>query len=90
MKHNFLYQLADETLQILLSNGIIMHSMALSEYSVRLEIFRMKKVKLMLNRFSLNDLLYGFNLWIGTLLISFIVFMAELSWFHLNPFRCKC
>lgn len=88
MKHNFLYGLADETLQKLLSNGIIRHSIKLSEYNTNLKAFETKEVQSS-NHFSLNDLSYGFNLWIFAFLISYIAFMVELSWFYLYNFFCK-
>ncbi|CAG9807510.1 unnamed protein product [Chironomus riparius] len=77
LKHNFLYQLADETLQRLLSNGIMMHAIEFNDFCMNLETFQVKEVKPM-NQFTLNDLSYGFNLCILATIISYVAFMLEL------------
>lgn len=87
-RHNFLFQLADNTLQALLANGVMMHAYESYMYRLRLEKNTFKSV-MPVKYFSLSDLSYGFNLWMLALVISFVVFMVELSCFHLNPYRLK-
>ena len=78
--------MADETLQRLLSNGIMRHSFEIHEYFIKLKAYKILVISTH-DHFSMSDLAYGFNLWIASLILSFIVFMVELSWFYLHPFH---
>lgn len=92
-QYNFLYELADETIQLLLSNGILKHSLHMTHYEVEVKMYQISlKHKFINNEKSrvlkIDDLSYGFILWMFAIIISSIVFLTELSTFYLkmNPF----
>lgn len=87
--HNFLIELFDETIQVLITSGIYEQFDRIYNFNLRRGVYSIRREisPLILDRgssFTIEDLSYGFVLWIFTFMISIIVFLSELSWFHLN------
>ncbi|CAG9806529.1 unnamed protein product [Chironomus riparius] len=83
---NFLYELVDETLQLLLAAGIFQHSFEMLQFEVHLKLFSISMpLKLVdVEILTLDGLSYGFTLWMFACIISGIAFMLELTGFYLK------
>ena len=85
---HFLYELTDETVQALITGGVIQHSFEMEEFSMNHEVyaasmninFLKQKPKVL----TVDDLSYGFTLWLLSLMTTLIVFLLELTIFHLG------
>lgn len=83
--HNFLIELADETVQGLITGGIMQYSIKNTEIRDNSEL-RLMREKLnhlfpeKLSILSMEDLSYGFVLWIYACMISTAAFLFELTW----------
>ncbi|CAG9806528.1 unnamed protein product [Chironomus riparius] len=85
---HFLFELTDETVQALLTGGILQHSFEMEDFKANHEVHSMamnirsmtEKSKVM----TMDDLSYGFTLWMFSCLITFIVFLVEMTTFYLG------
>lgn len=85
MRNNFLYDLATDTMNGLISGGIIQH------YFDNFEFFAENFFKIALSpkqeehdTMKFSDLSYGFTLWILACLICYVVFLLELTSFYIK------
>jgi hypothetical protein len=85
---HFLFELADETVQFMLSGGILQHSFEMDDYSMNKDVFEDAKHFLCSNGKSkvltMDDLSYGFTLWMISCMVTLIVFLLELTTFYLR------
>ncbi|CAG9806530.1 unnamed protein product [Chironomus riparius] len=85
---HFLFELTDVTVQALITGGIIQHSFAMEEFSMNHAIYAESITVLNTKQkpkvLTVDDLSYGFTLWLVALMITLIVFLLELTAFHLG------
>lgn len=82
--NNHLYELASDVSQNLISGGIMQHFIDLSFYVFCKRISAIQIMEDSSLVIVLDDLSYGFILWIIACLISYVGFMFELTTFYLK------
>jgi len=89
-RNHFLYELADETIQKLVTGGVLEHGFNIFNYAdiLAYKVFHHLDYVKESNVLTLEDFSYGFTLWIIACLICILAFLMELTTFYIkmDPF----